>query len=82
MPIGIPEWPELAAATASSVKVRIAQARSQWSGWEERSVAMSKAGIRSLKRGFGVNISPAAKIKRAAQGLGRKGSGGSRSGER
>jgi Fe-S cluster assembly ATPase SufC len=29
MPIGMPEWPELAAATASSVKVRMAQAAIQ-----------------------------------------------------
>jgi hypothetical protein len=33
MPIGMPECPELAAATASNVRVRIAQARIQWSGF-------------------------------------------------
>lgn len=49
MPIGMPEWPELAAATASNVKVRMAVAFIQWSGWAFRSAAISKV-IRSYLR--------------------------------
>ena len=39
--MGIPECPEFAAATASSVRVRIQAARAQWSGFRAAIAAMS-----------------------------------------
>src|SRR6056297_2589126 len=64
MPIGMPEWPELAAATASSVSARMAAALFQWSGFAERSEAIS-TGCPSFEVAYPapLNISPASKFK-------------------
>ena len=49
MPMGIPEWPDLAAATASSVNARMAAARIQWSGCSRRRVSMSTVAAPRLR---------------------------------
>jgi hypothetical protein len=48
MPIGMPECPELAAWIASSVRVRMAAAFIQWSGWAVRRAVMSKWSVLRL----------------------------------
>src|SRR6056297_3760575 len=59
MPIGMPECPELAACTASSVRARMAAALVQWSGLLVRRAAISTGSVPLMRQGsFGVAYQP------------------------